>query len=143
MTLPLSYSRLFHLVIGGLVIGRLDVNVRIATVVINHPITYHPISTSLFPRPLPFDPFREPSKWWGGEGSNLRSPKAAGLQPAAIDRSATSPNFFRSCAHSFNCAAESKQTGYPVSSRLIVRPLVMADAASQMELAEGFEPPTS
>jgi hypothetical protein len=29
--------------------------------------------------------------WWGGEGSNLRSPKAAGLQPAAIDRSATSP----------------------------------------------------
>jgi hypothetical protein len=30
--------------------------------------------------------------WWGGEGSNLRSPKAAGLQPAAIDRSATSPN---------------------------------------------------
>ena len=31
--------------------------------------------------------------WWGGEGSNLRSPKAAGLQPAAIDRSATSPNF--------------------------------------------------
>jgi len=30
-------------------------------------------------------------KWWGGEGSNLRSPKAAGLQPAAIDRSATSP----------------------------------------------------
>ena len=31
--------------------------------------------------------------WWGGEGSNLRSPKAAGLQPAAIDRSATSPNY--------------------------------------------------
>ena len=29
--------------------------------------------------------------WWGGEGSNLRSPKAAGLQPAAIDHSATSP----------------------------------------------------
>jgi hypothetical protein len=33
-------------------------------------------------------------EWWGGEGSNLRSPKAAGLQPAAIDRSATSPNSF-------------------------------------------------
>ena len=32
--------------------------------------------------------------WWGGEGSNLRSPKAAGLQPAAIDRSATSPKLF-------------------------------------------------
>jgi hypothetical protein len=31
--------------------------------------------------------------WWGGEGSNLRSPKAAGLQPAAIDRSATSPKY--------------------------------------------------
>ena len=30
--------------------------------------------------------------WWGGEGSNLRSPKATGLQPVAIDRSATSPN---------------------------------------------------
>src|SRR5207247_5989401 len=42
----------------------------------NHPITNHPIS----------------NKWWGGEGSNLRSPKAAGLQPAAIDRSATSPS---------------------------------------------------
>src|SRR5687768_4571720 len=46
-------------------------------------------------------PARQPSQarwtlgkgWWGGEGSNLRSPKAAGLQPAAIDRSATSPNF--------------------------------------------------
>ena len=35
--------------------------------------------------------------WWGGEGSNLRSPKAAGLQPAAIDRSATSPNLFAAC----------------------------------------------
>jgi hypothetical protein len=32
------------------------------------------------------------SVWWGGEGSNLRSPKAAGLQPAAIDHSATSPH---------------------------------------------------
>jgi hypothetical protein len=34
---------------------------------------------------------RHGESWWGGEGSNLRSPKAAGLQPAAIDRSATSP----------------------------------------------------
>src|SRR5688572_4537186 len=30
--------------------------------------------------------------WWGGVGSNLRSPMGAGLQPAAIDRSATPPN---------------------------------------------------
>src|SRR5688572_19084038 len=40
---------------------------------------------------------RREEGWWGGEGSNLRSPKAAGLQPAAIDRSATSPNFRLSC----------------------------------------------
>ena len=38
--------------------------------------------------------------WWGGEGSNLRSPKAAGLQPAAIDRSATSPTYITRAARS-------------------------------------------
>ena len=45
-------------------------------------------------------PARQPSHayparegWWGGEGSNLRSPKAADLQSAAIDHSATSPKY--------------------------------------------------
>ena len=46
--------------------------------------------------------FRAPNPrgrgWWGGEGSNLRSPKAAGLQPAAIDRSATSPKYISCCS---------------------------------------------
>ena len=37
--------------------------------------------------------------WWGGEGSNLRSPKAAGLQPAAIDHSATSPDHCPGSGH--------------------------------------------
>ena len=41
--------------------------------------------------------------WWGGEGSNLRSPKAAGLQPAAIDRSATSPKYISCCSSGHDC----------------------------------------
>jgi hypothetical protein len=36
--------------------------------------------------------------WWGGEGSNLRSPKAADLQSAAIDHSATSPKYISCCS---------------------------------------------
>ena len=51
--------------------------------------------------------FRAPNPrgrgWWGGEGSNLRSPKAAGLQPAAIDRSATSPKYISCCSSGHDC----------------------------------------
>ena len=57
----------------------------------------HARNSACFPRPdrtrlgLPTVTRHASEGWWGGEGSNLRSPKAAGLQPAAIDRSATSP----------------------------------------------------
>ena len=50
--------------------------------------------------------------WWGGEGSNLRSPKAAGLQPAAIDRSATSPKYISCCSSGHDCVGS--QHLYPL-----------------------------
>ena len=49
---------------------------------------------------------REPAReegWWGGEGSNLRSPKAADLQSAAIDHSATSPKYISCCSSGHDC----------------------------------------
>jgi hypothetical protein len=54
--------------------------------------------------------------WWGGEGSNLRSPKAAGLQPAAIDRSATSPKYISCCVR-----ARLLWISAPVSSETVGR----------------------
>ena len=90
--------------------------------------------------------------WWGGEGSNLRSPKAAGLQPAAIDRSATSPKYITCLARSGHDRSGS-QRFYPLrpwamASRLHmswsprVRCIPEGQRDRPMELAEGFEPPT-
>jgi hypothetical protein len=69
--------------------------------------------------------------WWGGEDLNLRSPKAAGLQPAAIDRSATSPKLFcrASGVHALGVVHRSKLCGssvfcFPEDPRLSsLRPL--------------------
>jgi hypothetical protein len=79
--------------------------------------------------------------WWGGEGSNLRSPKAAGLQPAAIDRSATSPNVFV-------VPPALTPTGRALVSDVVGNPCRCSLKTSRrhhvrsMELAKGFEPPT-
>jgi hypothetical protein len=95
---------------------------------------------------------RRKEGWWGGEGSNLRSPKAAGLQPAAIDRSATSPKYINRLARSGHDRSGS-QRFYPLrpwamASRLHmswsprVRCIPEGRRDRPMELAEGFEPPT-
>ena len=78
--------------------------------------------------------------WWGGEGSNLRSPKAAGLQPAAIDRSATSPKTLRVFAVYRNASSVPRLSVVSWSPCFCGRPCSGVDRP--MELAEGFEPPT-
>jgi hypothetical protein len=60
-------------------------------------------SATNFLCPAPTFTRRASESWWGGEGSNLRSPKAAGLQPAAIDRSATSPKYISCCSSGHDC----------------------------------------
>ena len=95
VTLPLSYSRL---------------RARVASLAHSAPTFEAP---PLRARALAANPMAPPTRtaplcqgrrgWWGGEGSNLRSPKAAGLQPAAIDRSATSPETRLSARHSRSC----------------------------------------
>ena len=66
--------------------------------------------------PQPSCARRHKKGWWGGEGSNLRSPKAAGLQPAAIDRSATSPKYISCCVR-----ARLLWISAPVSSETVGR----------------------
>ena len=104
------------------------------------PLSYSRVSPQPFSQPLALSAISKAGKWWGGEGSNLRSPKAAGLQPAAIDRSATSPNLYFSCrasgVHAFRVDTDSnvmdRGCSFPVEA-----------AGTPMELAEGFEPPTT
>jgi hypothetical protein len=57
--------------------------------------------------------------WWGGEGSNLRSPKAAGLQPAAIDHSATSPDHCPGSGHDIRNQASLRPPSCLRNSRYI------------------------
>ena len=90
--------------------------------------------------------------WWGGEGSNLRSPKAAGLQPAAIDRSATSPKYISCCSSGHDCFgsqflyplrpwAAALRPAHVIGIRVRCIPEGRREIQS-VELAEGFEPPT-
>ena len=90
--------------------------------------------------------------WWGGEGSNLRSPKAAGLQPAAIDRSATSPKYITRAARSGHDRSgpqrlqSSETVGHGPQActchGVRVSDVSLKGGVTVMELAEGFEPPT-
>ena len=101
VTLPLSYSRLRAS--RALPFGASAGKPRPPHPILRNPSTRpHRLSNTFVPSPprtlgLPTakpstrEPISRSEGWWGGEGSNLRSPKAAGLQPAAIDRSATSP----------------------------------------------------
>ena len=82
VTLPLSYSRVFPSTL--LQPSALSVRLRLPASARQPSLKTGSPSRSSLARPAS-------EGWWGGEGSNLRSPKAAGLQPAAIDRSATSP----------------------------------------------------
>ena len=116
MTLPLSYSRLRG--------SPLTASAR-------KPARHAFTTDCPHPPGLPTEARVASEGWWGGEGSNLRSPKAAGLQPAAIDRSATSP-FVLFGIRAFGAFLKTSTNKFGRSSR----------GAGPVELAEGFEPPT-
>ena len=102
MTLPLSYSRLRARRLACL---RTLATSRFGGASPPYFLQPTPLPTgrSNFLCPAPTFTRRASESWWGGEGSNLRSPKAAGLQPAAIDRSATSPKYISCCSSGHDC----------------------------------------
>jgi hypothetical protein len=74
--------------------------------------------------------------WWGGEGSNLRSPKAAGLQPAAIDRSATSPKYITRTRSGHDLSGS--QRLYPLRPWAVaLKPAYVMESACPMKSLKG------
>ena len=107
---------------------------------------FPPLPTNLLRTGAPTLHARAALKKVGGEGRVRTSvaTRAAGLQPAAIDRSATSPNIY------FRRASGVHALGVDTDSNVMeswlfdvpVQKSVSLLLEAPMELAEGFEPPT-